>query len=271
MEAGGLNLYGFCRNNSTNLWDYLGMTPIFTAPTDHGDASDSKQIEYADEGGFWRVSWYCNGGTDWYAAETVFVLNAVTVTPGANDENVGPPIDVFGLFAGTGDDDFAPNNAATRTTQSGQAVVFVVDGAGLNVFDHTGVAVRGPDGKLRYYDVQAESKTNPKPGGSVNTYTLEAFKKTYGERHPRYTVVDVPNINGLTDFLQKSNEKWRNGGYGYDAEDRNCTAFVCDALARGRVNVPLIPGDRGEIPWVFPNDLEQALRHYGGKAVDGPN
>lgn len=26
-EAGGLNLYAFCRNNSTNLWDYLGMDP----------------------------------------------------------------------------------------------------------------------------------------------------------------------------------------------------------------------------------------------------
>lgn len=24
-ESGGLNLYGFCRNNSLNLWDYLGM------------------------------------------------------------------------------------------------------------------------------------------------------------------------------------------------------------------------------------------------------
>ena len=124
MEAGGLNLYGFCRNNSTNLWDYLGMTPIFTAPTDHGDASDSKQIEYADEGGFWRVSWYCNGGTDWYAAETVFVLNAVTVTPGANDENVGPPIDVFGLFAGTGDDDFAPNNAGNGIAYANHPVTF---------------------------------------------------------------------------------------------------------------------------------------------------
>jgi RHS repeat-associated protein len=27
QEGGGLNLFGFCRNNSINLWDYLGMTP----------------------------------------------------------------------------------------------------------------------------------------------------------------------------------------------------------------------------------------------------
>ncbi|MBM3854424.1 MAG: RHS repeat-associated core domain-containing protein, partial [Verrucomicrobia bacterium] len=27
QEPGGLNLYGFCRNNSINLWDYLGMKP----------------------------------------------------------------------------------------------------------------------------------------------------------------------------------------------------------------------------------------------------
>jgi rare lipoprotein A (peptidoglycan hydrolase) len=27
LEAGGLNLYGFCRNNSINLWDVLGMSP----------------------------------------------------------------------------------------------------------------------------------------------------------------------------------------------------------------------------------------------------
>ena len=26
MEAGGLNLYGFCRNNGVNRWDYLGMS-----------------------------------------------------------------------------------------------------------------------------------------------------------------------------------------------------------------------------------------------------
>lgn len=29
-EQGGLNLYGFCRNNSINLWDYLGMVGFFT-------------------------------------------------------------------------------------------------------------------------------------------------------------------------------------------------------------------------------------------------
>jgi RHS repeat-associated protein len=29
-EAGGINLYGFCRNNPINSWDYLGLLPVFT-------------------------------------------------------------------------------------------------------------------------------------------------------------------------------------------------------------------------------------------------
>jgi RHS repeat-associated protein len=29
-EQGGINLYGFCRNNPINAWDYLGLLPIFT-------------------------------------------------------------------------------------------------------------------------------------------------------------------------------------------------------------------------------------------------
>lgn len=32
QEGGGINLYGFCRNNSINLWDYLGMEPIVLDP-----------------------------------------------------------------------------------------------------------------------------------------------------------------------------------------------------------------------------------------------
>jgi hypothetical protein len=35
MEVGGLNLYGFCRNNGVNLWDFLGMTPGYD-PTEGG-------------------------------------------------------------------------------------------------------------------------------------------------------------------------------------------------------------------------------------------
>ena len=31
-EEGGLHLYGFCRNNSVNLWDYLGMIPPILPP-----------------------------------------------------------------------------------------------------------------------------------------------------------------------------------------------------------------------------------------------
>jgi RHS repeat-associated protein len=38
-EAGGLNLYGFCRNNSVNLWDYLGMKVL--ALGDVGGANDT--------------------------------------------------------------------------------------------------------------------------------------------------------------------------------------------------------------------------------------
>ena len=32
-EKGGLNLYAFCRNDSINLWDYLGMDPTFDPKT----------------------------------------------------------------------------------------------------------------------------------------------------------------------------------------------------------------------------------------------
>ena len=29
QKAGGINLYGFCRNNSINFWDYLGMAAAY--------------------------------------------------------------------------------------------------------------------------------------------------------------------------------------------------------------------------------------------------
>jgi RHS repeat-associated protein len=38
-EQGGINLYGFCRNNSVNKWDYLGnvlVDQVFMAPDDDG-------------------------------------------------------------------------------------------------------------------------------------------------------------------------------------------------------------------------------------------
>ena len=41
LEAGGLNLYGFCLNNAVNLWDILGMTPSGAGPI------------FDPESGFW--------------------------------------------------------------------------------------------------------------------------------------------------------------------------------------------------------------------------
>lgn len=58
-ESGGLNLYGFCRNNSINLWDYLGLNPpnpgpVTTLPTMTVSASrvyDDDLVIDADDGG----------------------------------------------------------------------------------------------------------------------------------------------------------------------------------------------------------------------------
>jgi hypothetical protein len=40
-EQGGLNLYGFCRNNGVNRWDYLGLDPDGETPFNFGGALDT--------------------------------------------------------------------------------------------------------------------------------------------------------------------------------------------------------------------------------------
>jgi hypothetical protein len=74
-EQGGLNLYGFVGNSSVNRWDFLGMRPPNDVNT--GDTYDE---EIPDANGVLKISWQCNGGSDWYKTSETYVLNAVSVS-----------------------------------------------------------------------------------------------------------------------------------------------------------------------------------------------
>lgn len=54
MEQGGLNLYGFCGNNSVNRWDLLGMSsPVVMGPTSNAPTKVEKEID--NDGCEWEV------------------------------------------------------------------------------------------------------------------------------------------------------------------------------------------------------------------------
>jgi len=189
QERGGLNLYGFSRNNAVNFWDVLGM-----APSHDGDTGDTFEEETADDNGVLKVSWYCNGGSSWYKTNEVYVLNSVTVTPGLNDENVAPPIDPFGLFGGTGDDDFAPNSGGGATTNSSSNLTTYADlgngaaGVAASVLTGTGAQMAAREAALGgaqypYRGISAtQLRTMAQNGGAnaANVATLGRVLKVGG-------------------------------------------------------------------------------------------
>jgi len=78
-EAGGLNLYGFCRNNGVNFWDYLGMKlvwgPISNAETGYEDGWYDDGLD--DDGSPYRSPEIDAGAEDSVEA----ALRAGTQTP----------------------------------------------------------------------------------------------------------------------------------------------------------------------------------------------
>jgi len=88
-ESGGINLYGFCRNDGINRWDFLGLEP-----THHGDTADIFQEEVPDANGVTYTIWYCNGGYSWSIQSEYYVPNGntnppVTTDPNATDSGAG--------------------------------------------------------------------------------------------------------------------------------------------------------------------------------------
>ncbi|MBM3853909.1 MAG: hypothetical protein FJ399_12265, partial [Verrucomicrobia bacterium] len=68
-ELGGLNLYGFCRNNSVNLWDLRGMKPVGN-PGEIG-ATEEEIVASYDDGGVDVVVWTWTG-EEWEPAAPVY-------------------------------------------------------------------------------------------------------------------------------------------------------------------------------------------------------
>jgi RHS repeat-associated protein len=168
QELGGLNLYGFCRNNPINLWDILGMSPPATIQT--GVVGGPQQTMY------WRNGTY---GPGYYSTSEPEVTSE-----GDND-------DAESDFLGSDDnlslatDDAqgknnAPNNAGGNTTGT--------FGIRLNLTATYGV---GPSVVLAF---QSDRQGGIELQLSIQkTTALPGASATVG-----YTVTNAPSVQSLT-------------------------------------------------------------------------
>ena len=85
MEAGGLNLYGFCRNNGVNRWDYLGMAEQMSAFTVNGGRREIT-CEVDDDGNVWEVTLQDMSSDPAYGIEDMQVVGRVLITSAKNSD-----------------------------------------------------------------------------------------------------------------------------------------------------------------------------------------